>query len=164
MSTMIPRTILFLLPVLLSGLALAQEDDAPRISPERMEQIKAQKSAFITQRLHLSPEEARAFWPVYDRYDAEMEAARKEQRSGRRDRKDAGTLTEAEASKALDKNMKDRQDQLDIQKRYVAEFKKSIGAVKTLQLEGAERDFNRELLKRMRPGGNDHPDRPGMRR
>ena len=139
-------------------LASAQ-DGAPAISPERMQEIKAQKSAFITQRLNLSPEEARAFWPIYDQYDAEMEAARKEQRSDRRDRKNAGVLSEAEASKAIDENLKSRQDQLDHRRRYMDEFKKSIGAVKTLQLEGAERDFNRELLKRIRSQSGSHGKR-----
>ena len=148
------RTVLLLLLVPMAGLLHAQ-DDAPGISPDRMKEIKAQKSAFITQRLSLSTDEARTFWPIYDRYDADMEAARKEMRSDRRERKGSGTLTEAEASKAIDENLKNKQDQLDIRKRYVAEFKKSIGAVKTLQLEGAERDFNRELLKRIRSqGGN----------
>ena len=135
----------------------AQDDDAeyPAIAADRLEQIKAQKSAFITQRLSLTTEEARTFWPIYDRYDAEMEAARKELRSDRKDRKTSETLTEAEASKAIDENLLNRQKQLDIRKRYVAEFKKSIGAVKTLDLEAAERDFNRELLKRIRQkGGN----------
>lgn len=148
------RPILLLLLVPMVGLLHAQ-DDAPVISPDRMKEIKTQKSAFITQRLGLTTEEARTFWPIYDRYDGEMEAARKEMRSGRRDRKNSGTLTEAEATKAIDEGLQDLQKQLDIRKRYVAEFKKSIGAVKTLELEAAERDFNRELLKRIRSqGGN----------
>ena len=142
-----PLLLLFLL-VPMTGLLHAQ-GDAPGISPDRMKEIKAQKSTFITQRLSLTADEARSFWPVYDRYEADMDASRKEMRSGRRDRKGSGTLTEAEASKAIDAGLKNKQDQLDIRKRYVAEFKKSIGAVKTLQLEGVERDFNRELLKRI---------------
>lgn len=158
MKLLLIRSLFLLLLVPIVGLLHAQ-DDAPGISPDRMKEIKAQKSAFITQRLALSPEEARTFWPIYDRYDAEMEAARKEMRSDRRDRKGAGTLTEAEASKAIDENLRNKQDQLDIRKRYVAEFKKSIGAVKTLQLEGAERDFNRELLKRIRSRGGNRGNR-----
>lgn len=152
MNVHILRPFLFTLIAGIAGMAHAQ-DGEPGISPDKMKEIKAQKSAFITQRLALSPEEARTFWPIYDQYDAEMEAVRKEMRSGRRDRKGSGTLTEADASKAIDEILKNRQDQLDIRKRYVEEFKKSIGAVKTLALEGAERDFNRELLKRMRSQG-----------
>ncbi len=149
------RAFLFVLLAGMAGMAHAQDGD-PGISPDKLKEIKAQKSAFITQRLSLTAEEARTFWPIYDRYDAEMEVARKEMRSDRRDRKGPGTLTEAEASKAIDENLQNRQDQLDIRKRYVGEFKKSIGAVKTIQLDVAERDFNRELLKRIRPQDRRH--------
>jgi hypothetical protein len=146
------RPLLFLLltPMAFSTLH-AQDDDTeqPAISADRLQQIKAQKSAFITQRLSLTAEEARTFWPIYDKYDTEIAAVRKEMRSDRRNRKSSGTLTDAEASKAIDANLQNKQDQLDIRKRYVTEFKKSIGALKTLQLEGAERDFNRELLKQI---------------
>lgn len=158
MNTRMLRPLLFLLLTPLAFGTLQAQDGAPQhpaLTAERLQEIKAQKSAFITQRLSLTTEEARTFWPIYDRYDADMEATRKEMRSDRRERKGSGTLTEAEASKAIDENLQNKQDQLDIRKRYVAEFKKSIGAVKTLQLEGAERDFNRELLKRIRSqGGN----------
>lgn len=152
MNTRMLRPLLFLLltPMAFSTLH-AQDDDTeqPAISADRLQQIKAQKSAFITQRLSLTAEEARTFWPIYDKYDTEIAAARKEMRSDRRNRKSSGTLTDAEASKAIDANLQNKQDQLDIRKRYVTEFKKSIGALKTLQLEGAERDFNRELLKQI---------------
>ncbi|HQV37294.1 MAG: hypothetical protein IPO60_07315 [Flavobacteriales bacterium] len=152
MNTRMLRPLLFLLltPMAFSTLH-AQDDDTeqPAISADRLQQIKAQKSAFITQRLSLTAEEARTFWPIYDKYDTEIAAVRKEMRSDRRNRKSSGTLTDAEASKAIDANLQNKQDQLDIRKRYVTEFKKSIGALKTLQLEGAERDFNRELLKQI---------------
>ena len=79
-------------------------------------------------------------------------------------------VSEAEAAAAIDKELAARQKELDIRKKYAAEFKRTIGAVKTMRLGKAERDFNRELLKRLRdrmeerrngappPGG-----RPGRR-
>lgn len=141
----------------LAFLAVAQ-DDGPLIPPERLQEIKAQKSAFITQRLQLTPEESRAFWPVYDKYQADLEAARKNMRADRKDRRGSGALTEEEASKAIAADLQAKQAQLDLRKRYVEDFKKAIGAVKTLQLGEAEKDFNRELLKRIRERG------PGDRR
>ncbi len=149
MRTGSSKTVLYLLLSMLS-LAVFAQDDGPGIPPERLKEIKAQKSAFITQRLNLSPEEARAFWPVYDRYQAELAAVRQDVRSERKDRRNGGAITEEDASKAIAADLKAKQDQLDIRKRYVEEFKKSIGAVKTLELDHAERDFNKELLKRIR--------------
>ncbi|MBS1547681.1 MAG: hypothetical protein JST38_15755 [Bacteroidetes bacterium] len=130
-------------------LAFAQ-DDGPMIPPERLQEIKAQKSAFITQRLQLTPEESRAFWPVYDKYQADLEAARKSMRADRKDRRTGGAMTEEDASKAIAADLQAKQAQLDLRKQYVEDFKKAIGAVKTLQLGEAEKDFNRELLKRIR--------------
>ena len=132
-----------------SILANAQ-DDGPDIPPERMKEIKAQKSAFITQRLGLSTEEARMFWPVYDRFEADLSASRKDMREDRKGRRPGASMTEDEASKVIAADLRSKQDQLDIRKRYIVEFIKCIGAVKTVQLEQAERDFNRELLKRIR--------------
>ena len=96
MNTRMLRPLLFLLltPMAFSTLH-AQDDDTeqPAISADRLQQIKAQKSAFITQRLSLTAEEARTFWPIYDKYDTEIAAVRKEMRSDRRNRKSSGTLT-----------------------------------------------------------------------
>ena len=56
--------------VLLCGLvtvtARAQEDD------EKNDRVEAMKVAFITQRLNLSPAEAKAFWPVFNVFTDEM--------------------------------------------------------------------------------------------
>lgn len=149
---MLTPTLKRLLPLALAtlGTAVHAQEGTPRIPPEKLQEIKAQKSAFITQRLALSTEQARIFWPIYDKYQAELEAARKEDRSMRRERKGEPPLTEAQAAQAIADELLAKQRQLDIRKRYVEDFKLNIGAVKTLQLGEVERDFNRELLKRIR--------------
>lgn len=151
----------------LATLGAAQDEEMPQMPEERARQIKSQRIAFISQRLDLSPAEAEKFWPVFNQYDREQEAVRKELRDLHRElRKDAAN-TEAEAGAALDREMAARQKDLDIRRKYVGEFRRTIGAVKALQLGRAERDFNRELLKRLRErveerrGGppGDRPDR-----
>ncbi len=129
--------------------ALAQEDDMP-LPEERMQEIKSQKTAFLTQRMDLSPEEAQKFWPVYNQYDKEVDANRKEMREFHKTMKKDEEVTEAEASAAIDKELAWRQKELDIRKKYASEFKKTIGAKKTMSLGKAERDFNKELIKRVR--------------
>lgn len=157
--------------LLLAALALpavlfAQDEELPALSEERMQEIKAQKTAYLTQQLDLSPEEAQKFWPVYNQYDKEMEAARKEMRAAHKALKKDTEVTEAEASAAIDKEMSGRQKELDIRKKYVVEFKKTIGAVKTMKLGKAEREFHKELFKRVRDrmqerrGGDRGPRRP----
>ena len=159
MNTRFLRPLFFLLLTFTAfGMLHAQDDEPqqPAISAERLQEIKAQKSAFITQRLSLTTEQARTFWPIYDRYEAEKEALRKEMRSGRYGNRASQkqTLTEAEAEKILNQRLAAKGKDLELRTRYTEEFKKSIGAVKTVELEGAERDFNRELLKRVRSQGD----------
>ncbi len=112
----------------------------------------------------LSPAEAEKFWPVYNQYDKETEANRKEMRAEHKAAKKDTELTEAEASAAIDKELAGRQKELDIRKKYAAEFKKTIGAVKTLKLAKAERDFRKELIKRMRDRMGDRQEGGGGRR
>lgn len=157
MNTRFLRPLLLLLSLGSALLARPQDDDTPTLSEERMQEIKTQKIAFITQRLALTPEEARTFWPVYDRYDQEIEAVRKEMRARNREAHEGTTLTEAEAARILDEGLAARQRELDIRKRYSGEFRKTIGAVKTLRLARSERDFNRELFKRARQHQEEHP-------
>lgn len=158
---------LFLLTLLTPALpAMAQEDELPPLDEERMKEIKAQKTAYLTSKMELTPEEAQKFWPVYNLYDKEIEAVRKERREARRTLKKDTDITDAEAEAAIEKDLANQQRELDIRKKYSAEFKKVVGARKTMLLAKAERDFLRELLGRLRDRRNgDGPGhRPGGRR
>ncbi len=162
MNTLV-KTALFLLFATTALNTTAQDEDMPAIPEERMQEIKAQKTAFLTQRLDLTPAEAEKFWPVYNQYDKEIEANRKDMRADHKAAKKDTELTEAEASAAIDKELAGRQKELDIRKKYAGDFKKSIGAVKTVQLAKAERDFRKELIKRLRDRMGDRREGGGRR-
>lgn len=128
---------------------MAQEGDMPP-GPERLKEIKAQKSAFITTQLELTPEEAQRFWPIYNEYDDKHDVLRKKTREFFSAPNTDQGMTEAEASALLEKGLQHRQKEIDLEKSYMERFKRSIGAVKTLQLRKAEHDFNREVLRKFR--------------
>ena len=157
------RTMGIALALGLAIAATAQEDDMPQIPEERLQEIKAQRTAFLTQRLDLSPAEAEKFWPVFNQYDKEQEVVRKELRDMHRGMRKDTEVSEAEAAAAIDKELAARQKELDIRKKYAADFKKTIGAVKTLKLAKAERDFRKELIKRFRDRMEDRRDGGGRR-
>ena len=144
--------------------ASAQDDEMSGLPEDRLQEIKAQKTAFLTQRLDLSPEEAQKFWPVYNLYDKEVDANRKEMRTNHKAAKKDDDLTEAEASAAIDQQLASKQKELDIRKKYAGEFKKTIGAVKTLKLAKAEREFQKELIKRFRDRMDERREGGGRRR
>ena len=144
----------FLLPVMLLTSAFtahAQGDDMPPLSEERMREIKAQKTAYLTTKLGLTSEEAQRFWPIYNEYDEARERIRKQMRGlMRRKQEQDKPLTDAEAEQRLIKGLELRQQELDIERNYKDRFVKSIGALRTLELVRAEHDFNREVLRRLR--------------
>jgi len=151
MKTLIHRTLLTVL--LLTGTTLlhAQDDDMPAPSEERMKEIKAQKSAYLTTKLSLTPEQAQSFWPIYNQFDAERDAVRRDMREQMKSARKAGAaMTEAQASELLEKGLASRQRELDLEKSYMERFKQNIGALKTVELHKAERDFNKEVLRRYR--------------
>ena len=131
------------------SIAAAGQEIEPQIPEEKLQEIKAQKAAYLTQKMDLTAEEAQKFWPVYNQYDKELEALRKERRAAHKAMKDPGEMSEADAAKAIDDQLASEQRELDLRKKYAADFKKTVGATKTMKLFRAEREFNRELLKRM---------------
>lgn len=146
-------------------IASAQNEDIQGPPPERMAEIKAQKVAFITQRLQLTPAEAQVFWPIYNEYEAEMKAIRGSIGESRRQRPDMATLTDEQAAPMLAEEMEKRRKETETWTKYMGRLRDAVGAKKTLFLGRAERDFTREVFRHIRderkyrrPGGPGRPE------
>lgn len=134
----------------------------PPLSPERRQEIKAQKSAYITTRINLTPEEAQRFWPVFNKYEEETDALRRELGDMDRALREKGSaVTEADAAALLDKELANRQKEVDLTRTFQAEARKMIGTLRTMELGRAERDFHREIMRRMRERDGDGEPRRG---
>lgn len=148
---------LFALCIMLAPSGAQAQDDGA-LDPERLKEIKAQRSAYITTKLGLNTVEAQEFWPIYNAFDEAREKLRSERRAMQRPGKDpAASLTEAEAKDMLAKQHANRQQELDLERSYSERFVKAIGAVRTVALHKAEHDFRREVLRNFK-------DRMGERR
>lgn len=114
------------------------------------EQYQAQKVAFITNALELTPDESAAFWPLYNEHEKKKNELMNAMKSYRRDLIDQKTdLSEEQAREALvffQENM-NSVHQLEIE--YQNKYLKVISARKVLSLMKAEKDFRRELLKKL---------------
>ena len=120
---------------ILSVLLLIGWFTLPSLAQERQQQrpgaaLEAMKIAFITKRLDLTPEEAERFWPVYNRYAAEVRQAYLTYR----DRKNEIELDE---------------DLLNIRKKYNTEFSRTLSPEKVNQFFRAEKDFAGFVQKEM---------------
>ncbi len=115
------------------------------------EKMEAQKIAFITQEVNLTPDEAKVFWPVYNEYEAKRQEMRKSFKNSDNLRKDEiDKLTEKEASQILDNQLVEAQKFVDLRKEYHSKFKSVLPAVKVLKLYDAEREFQKMLIDKIR--------------
>lgn len=130
------------------------------------ERVEAMKIGFLTERLDLSPEEARTFWPIYNKYQDELETLRKGRRNNLIDaRQNFDEMSDSDVAKTVDAELQFRQSELDIVRKYDPQFRKVLPIKKVARLYKAEEAFKRKLLEMLqerREGRGD--DRPGPRR
>lgn len=116
------------------------------------EKINAQKVAYITKELELTPQEAQLFWPIYNEFEAQRSQINKEfiGKTIEERQVDVNTLTDKEAIEMANNQIILAQKLLDLRKKYHAEFLKVLPAKKLLKLYQAEKDFNKYLLKEIK--------------
>jgi Skp family chaperone for outer membrane proteins len=119
---------------------------------KRSERIKAMKTAFITQELELTPAEAEKFWPVYNKFEKEVNTGKKQARSEMRTTQgeDSNNLSDAQATEILNKMRNFNRREQELQNQKEAELLKILSPSKVLRLKKAERDFQMQLLRKYR--------------
>ena len=136
-----------LILLLLAGLRVgAQPPPGDDDWMNRSERVRAQRVAYLTQRLQLTTTEAQQFWPVFTEYEnARRELTRRLRPGGREEE-----LTEAQAEDFLDQQLELEAQLLELRREYVAKFRQILPAKKVVMLPRADREFKRELLQRLR--------------
>jgi hypothetical protein len=146
------KRILTIIFMLITSLAFAQgpPPDGPGPTPQQMEKIKTMKIGFLTERLNLSPEEAKTFWPVYNKYQEEIETLRRNHREELiKIKNNFDEMSDKEIEKSVDGELAFRQNEIDIMKKYNPEFKKILPIKKVAKLYRAEEDFKRKLIEQL---------------
>lgn len=147
------KKIQLLLPTLLfvSSIALAQPGQVDKMNKgERKEKVEAMKIAYLTTKLELSPTEAQQFWPVFNEFEAKIQAIRQSRRKDSREGQDnLDQLSDKEVESLIDSEVAFRQKELDVMKEYHSKFKAVLPIRKVAKLYRAQEDFKRELLKKI---------------
>lgn len=143
-NVLIMMTMLLLTATVAFGQGPA-DDMPPPPKGKIAEKIEAQKIAFFTRILNLTPEEAQKFWPLYNEYSAKERDLRPDFRKGR-----PMDISEEEANELIDSFFENEQKRLNLTKNYYEKFKMILPAKKVVKLHFAERKFKEELLKRMK--------------
>lgn len=162
MKTSVLKKNLVLLLISTSTFVFAQPggnkpaSDKKEKQAEKRENIEAQRVAFITQELNLTPEEAQKFWPVYNQYTEKLQESRKKRRQEMKDSKEnIDEMSDKEVEKLVDEEIIERQKELDLQKEYHSKFKAILPIKKVAKLYRAEDKFKRVLLNKLKD--KEHP-------
>jgi hypothetical protein len=156
MKKIIPIVIL-----LISCSVFAQIDGETREHiGEIRERIKAQKVAFITERLSLTVEEAQSFWPIYNAYESKTEKIRSEDlRAIKIKMRKNPELSEQEANDLLTRLIKAEDAMHAAKQELVKDLKTVISSEKIIKLKAAEDEFNKKLLERLKEYRNKRGNR-----
>ena len=143
------KTIIYLCLLLLAAPCkmLAQnEEEGPAGS-----QVEGLRVGVYTRVLNLTSDEATKFWPVFNEMQAQIQKVRDEEKELRKNLiKNYQTASDAEVQKTIDRMFDLEQSVLDIKRKYYKEFAKVIPVKKVALIPKADREFQQEVLKRMR--------------
>ena len=109
------------------------------------ERIEAQRIAFITEKVNLTPQEAQAFWPVYN----DHRAAAKDLRDRKMPAKSLIDMDDEEAAAFIDLQLDLEQMEHDLKVALIQDLKGIISPRKILRFVQAERQFKERLLRMM---------------
>jgi hypothetical protein len=131
---------LFAAALLLTAPAHAQLGRRTGQGGGRVTQLDNAKIAFITSRVSLTQDQAQRFWPLYNEFTGKRRELNRATRLLRRDAANP-SLSDAQLRDSFRQEFALRQDQLNLDKVLTLR--------QVTQLFEAERDFTKEVLKRV---------------
>jgi len=140
MKRLIP---IFILLISLSG--FAQRDG------KMNERIKAQKVAFITEKLSLTADEAQQFWPIYNAFEETRERIKSGPlRQVKMKIRSNPDMSDNEARKLLGQILNAENEIHNAKMKLAEDLQSVLSPKKIIKLRAAEDEFNRELLQRLK--------------
>lgn len=138
----------------LSAFAQDNQKQKEDFRAKQIERVQSEKIAFFTNELDLTPEEAQVFWPVYNSYTKESQAAHKEVMKAF---SSLGCGKEQVSDKQMEANIdayiKAVKSEQDVLSAYYPKFKKVLPIQKVAKLYQAEEAFKMKMIHKLRKGG-----------
>jgi hypothetical protein len=120
---------------------------------DRNSEIESYKIAYLTQKLELSSDDAKTFWPIYTEYQKEQSVLRREKSEkmiSLRKIDEIDKLTDPQVATLLSNEFNYKQKELNLERKYYNIFKTKL-PIKTLgKYYRAQETFKKELLNRFR--------------
>ncbi|MCD7973544.1 MAG: hypothetical protein LUG18_12970 [Candidatus Azobacteroides sp.] len=109
---------------------------------------QAEKEKIIQGIANLSPEEAKAFFPLYHEMSHKLYEMNRSLRREMRRLSQAGHVSDAEYQKYIEEQFKVKQQQLNIEKEYYSKFKQILSPEKLFKVSVAESRMVKEMLRK----------------
>ena len=114
---------------------------------ERQERIEAFKIAFFTEKLQLTPDESKAFWPLFNQYEDRQDALQKKyDLKGKR----LELLSDEEVKGHVMKQLEMEDEMVKLRKDYIMQFMDVLPVRKVAMLQRINREFKKALLQEIR--------------
>lgn len=123
---------------------------------ERNNEIDSYRIAYLTQKLDLTAEEAKVFWPIYNDWQKEQKALRKERAQKMisfRKITEIEELSDTEIQTLITNDFSFKQRDLNLDKKYYYKLKSSLPIKIVGKYYRAQEAFKRELLAKYRNNG-----------
>jgi hypothetical protein len=136
--------------LLIGSLAFAQTTQPDNTTGSNPNDVESQHIAFITQQLALTPEEAQAFWPVYNKYHQMFSDLKKSRGTPLlRPNFKIDNYTDDQISAMIENELNYKQKEAEMQQQYYEELKKVLPIKKVGKLYRAEQLFKLYLVNGM---------------
>lgn len=153
----------WILSFLLLNIALvsfAQPDG--ELDESRKDKIETLKRLYISDKLQLTTGEAEKFWPVYNEFSVKRDEIKKAIRRAQKKMKE-GAKTEKDALENIDFMTQKRKEEADLDATFLKQSLPVLGVEKTMRLAQLQKEFQQELVKKMKErrenGGGPGPGR-----
>ncbi len=148
--------VFILFALLLKPLAVQAQDT------DQMKRYREEKMKFFNDKLQLSEDEAKQFWPVYeDLHNRRMKINEDERNLLNYYSSNADFMSDKEVDETIQKYLDLQKARVDLDLKYHDTFVNIIGKKKTMRMYSLEREFRIYILKKFRGGHGGGPQGPG---
>ena len=146
----------FVAGALAFALSASAQDENEQVQSTRADEqiilsrIMTDKRAVFAQAMQLTDEESRAFWPIYDEYEAKVKKIDDRFIQLVNDyRARYSTMTDADALQMLAAKMKLDSQRMDLQQAYTKKISRTVPAIKALRYAQVESHIDNELQRKV---------------
>jgi len=117
---------------------------------DQRQAIETRRIAFFTERMALTPEEARIFWPLYNEYIRKRDELNATYRNRWAGVERVSALSAEDAGQFAEDQIVRLEKLIELKRAFHDNLKRALSPVKIALMYEADRDFNRLLLKEAR--------------